>query len=229
MLFAVTSIASAITLTHWGSIWAIIAGIVALLLLFWGIVRWLLKKGSVRKIYACYLKPKRQYPNGLTFNDAPDKEEYPHKLTVNTGKYTLFIQIYSPIDIVVDPIRISFIGNEANKPRLVGKNNPFIRERLDNGYVRDWWGDMQPPGKTYPYSFYHQDCFMEANQIETFGKWQGKMLIEIPIREIGKIERYLDFVVSLNPNDDDVPYLKNFGTDGSNISSGFTTNISRPI
>ena len=174
--------------------------------LVWG------KKRDIQKISICYLRPKRHYPNNLTFEAAPDEEEYPTKLTVNVGTYTLFVQMHSPIDIkIVTPLRISFTGNEANKPKLIGKNNPFIRERLSNGHVRDWWGDMQQPEKKYPYLFFHTDCFQEPNQIQAFGKWQGKMSIDIPIEGIGKIERQLEFAVSLNPNDDDVPYLKNFG------------------
>jgi hypothetical protein len=193
------------TSIFWATIISAVILVVSTLLV---IGKSLKKRNDIKQICVCYLIPKKQYPGEVRFDGATEYERYPHKLTVGTGQYTLFIQVYSKIDIMVDPIRVIFSGPDTNKPRIVGKHNPFIRERLKDGSYRNWWNDIEKPAVGYPRPFYHQDCLMETNMICTYGKWEGKIHVEIPIRGTGKLERDLNFSVSTNVIDDNVPFLK---------------------
>ncbi len=226
MLLAISAIIGAISLTDWGSIWAIIAGVVALGLVIWQVVKAIEKNRNIQRIYVCYLKPKDKYPDA-TFVGAPEQEQFPRKLTVTTDSiYTLFIQIHPLIDIIVDPVLVSFLGTDMNKPRIEGRDNPFIREKLEDGASRDWWGDIHKPAGGYPRPVYSGDCLMDTNKIHTFGQWKGEILVQIPIREIGKIKRTLGFTVSTSINDDEIPYLRNLNTNTVVITDS-TTNIGR--
>jgi hypothetical protein len=190
-------------ITFWATIITVIILIVSTIYI---ISKAISKKNNIKRIYACYLIPKKEYPNGVTYDGASGNEAYPSKLTVGIGLYTLFIQIHSKIDIVLDPIRISFVGDPNNKPKIEGRDNSFIREKLEDGNSRDWWGDVHKPSGDYPRPLYGKDRLMDINRICTYGRWNGKVLVEIPIRGIGKQEKLLDFIVSTN--DDDIPFLK---------------------
>lgn len=199
------------SLNDWGSIWAIIAGTLALVLIVWQVGKFTSNKYNIGKIYACYLKPQWKYP-GTEFSGAPINEEYPCDLNVsNDGYYTLFIQIHSPkLDIMLDRIYIGFVGPDENKPKTEIANNPFIVEKLEDDHSRDWWGDIHKDvNLTYPRPLYRDDCLMKIIKVHTFGQWTGKILVAIYVREMGEIKRHLSFIVSNNI--DDVPYLNNLG------------------
>jgi len=167
----------------------------------------IVKKINIKRINACYLIPKREYNNKIKYKEAPDTESFPRKLTTGIGLYTILIQIHIKIDVTLDRILITFKGDEKNKPVIEGMDRQFISEPLKkDDLYRDWHGNVHPNEPTYPRPLYHQDCLMYEYKVRTSGKWNGKMSVEIPIRELGKQERFLGFTVSTS--DDNIPFLK---------------------
>ena len=175
ILFGITAVAGAMTLTDLGSIWAIIGGAIAFLIVVWQTINAIQKNRNIRKITIRYLVPRRQYPNSKILNGAPEDEQYPCKLIVSIGVYKLFIQMISPIDLMLDHLHVSFEGADNNKPRIEDRDYSFIQERLKGGDVRDWWGEIHSPASDFPRPFYHQDCLQGSYKIRTYGQWEGKV------------------------------------------------------
>jgi len=197
--------------------------------LVWQGVKKSQKRFNLQKIVVRYLIPRRSYPNGVSYQDAPEVEGYPQTLTVGIGKYVLSIQLLSKIDLSIDPIRVVFEGKDTNKPRIEGKDSTFIREKLEDGSYRDWWGDVHKPATEYPRRFYRKDVLMVSNIVTTFGQWEGKIHVQVPIIEVGIIDRYLDFIVSTNKGNDNVPFLQKSDSNHVVYQVDSTTNISRPL
>lgn len=197
--------------------------------LFWQLVKYFQLRFNLHKVEVRYLLPMGSYPNGVIYQGAPKVEEYPHTLTIGIGKYTLYIQLLSKIDLSIDPIRVVFEGEYTNKPKIEGRDSTFIREKLEDGSYRDWWGEIHKPDTDYPRRFYHKDVLMVSNIVTTFGQWEGKIHVKVPIIGVGIVDRYLDFIVSTNKKDDNIPFLQKSDSNHIGYQEGSSANISRPL
>jgi hypothetical protein len=179
MLFAIVC---RLTLTDWGSIAAIVAAFVAVALVLRAIIRYIKHKHPFKAFH--YLIPKREWEYlGKRYDDAPDKEVQPDKLTVNVGKYELLCILVTKDNLDIryryPPI---FEGQQDSKPKVV---NP-VRYR--------------------PISIGRDDFRIFSYRIETYGSWKGKAMFEFYVEDVGKVRKRLDFCVSTN--EDEVPFLK---------------------
>ena len=181
-----------------------ILGILIHLLRIW------IKKRQLDGIQVRYLIPQQKYPEA-TFNGAPKTEIWANKLTVSIGTYKILHRLAPKVSMLVDAPAFYFEGSDENKPKVYGIDNPYkVKriERIDGVYYRDWWGNVQQDVPNYPKYYHHGNVYAMGNRVQTFGEWKGKCCIEIPVRDEKIITIKMDFSVTNNPDQDNIPFLK---------------------
>lgn len=190
-----------------GSWAAISAASLAFAGILFAFIRWLVRRCKLQHVDIRFLVPKNKYPCA-SFNGAPADERKPSQLTVGIGTYRLMHVIEPKTDMLIDPLVLRFEGKSDDMPERYGTDNPFIVEKLDDGSCRDWWGDIQPPPENWPRYIHHGDTVVIGNRIRTRGQWVGKVHFEVRVRNGPIIYKRLGFTVSLNSEDDEIPFLK---------------------
>jgi hypothetical protein len=213
MLLSISAIFSANTLTDWGSIWSIVAGVIALFIFIYGICNWYSNKTRIsHSIQIFYLIPKSHYES-KDYPNAPNEEQLKSKLSIGIGKYQLLIKHHHKIALTkVFPLNISFEGDEVYKPkRFPLTNHPFVVGQRINAKGEevgvDWHGNSLPA----EYNGQYLPCAdgMLPIDIETYGYWKGKLIIGFNVKESAKpITVKLPLLVSKYENKDEVPFLK---------------------
>jgi len=168
------------------------------------------RKRQVEGIEVRYLIPQQTYPRAV-FKGAPNKEKRVSKLTVGIGTYKILHRLVPKVSMLVDEPAFYFDGQDENKPKVFGIDNPYKVEgiqRTDGAYYRDWWGNVQRDASAYPKYYHHGNVYAMGNRIQTFGKWIGKCVIEIPVRDEKVLTFKMDFEVTDNPELDNIPFLK---------------------
>lgn len=187
MLFAISSIVCALTLTDWGAIAAIIAAFVAMALVLRAIIMYIKHKHPFKAFH--YLIPNREREYlGKRWDDAPDKEVQPDKLIVGIGRYELLCVLVAKDNLAIRyGYPPNFEGQQDSKPKVVSPAYCLsIPIRKDDFQI-----------------FYYQ--------IETYGDWKGKLMFEFYVEDVGTVRKRLDFCVSIN--EDEVPFLKVTGNE----------------
>ncbi len=159
-----------------------------------------------------YLVPKRDYAEVL-FEGAGETERTPMSLTVGIGTYRIMHLCNPKIEVDVGPPALRFEGAPENKPRLLGRANPFIVERLSSGehsildQVKDWNGEVRSSGG-WPRHYLPGEPSSFGTLIQTSGEWHGTLAFTIQIIGAEWIKVALAFRVSANPTDDEIPFLE---------------------
>ncbi len=203
-------------------LFVVITFIILILGIVIGWIRWGARKCSLWGLDCHFLIPKNKYPL-KSFDGAPTSERLIKNLCVGIGTYTLLLEIKAKTNFQFDPIDIVFEGNGLNRPRLIGKDNPYIVEILPNGSMRNWWGNIISTTNEYPRYLYKGYTLIDGNRIKTAGEWKGKIRIQIPVREM-IITKRLGFEVSKTR--DDSLFLK---TTSVCIEAGAVVNTSPPF
>jgi hypothetical protein len=208
MFLSLSTIFVGLTLTDWGSWWAIVSGAIALGLLIFTIVKWSITRFHIHhRITVQFLIPMNHYPR-RNFHGAPARESTSSELTIGIGIYRLLYQIRTKEDIEYDPPILIFEGNQKNRPDNLGNDNLFIVDTSNSG-IRDWWGNLLPIATPHSTKYlHHEDVGMCGVRIETRGTWNGRICIEIRMKNKPIISKYLQLSVSDNPKDDEIPFLK---------------------
>jgi len=213
--WGIMSILFYMTLTDWGAWGAIISAIVLIGGLIVTLCRKIQHNRKFSQLKVTYVIPQSKYPKAH-FCGAPDSEGTPLNLTVGIGHYRLMHNITPKVDILIDPIILRFDGPSLDKPSAHGPDNPFIVQRIDNvsgSYYLDWWGDVQPAPQGWPRYIHAGETLSIGNRIETTGPWKGKTYFELPIRNKRVLKKKLDFGVTDNENEDQIPFLKGWTDD----------------
>lgn len=191
--------------------WTFYIVVASFAILVLGIVlRWLLhlwRKSRLQHIDVRYLIPQSHYPaKSPDYVGAPNQEVFPNELNIGIGTYTFLLEAKSKYtDVQLDAMILVFDGNTLNKPKITGKDNPYVVERLADGAYRDWWGNINYPGNNAGY-LYHGDYLIDGNRVETTGEWHGKLHVQFRVRET-IVHRLLDFMVTKDKKDD-IAFLK---------------------
>jgi len=134
MLLAVSSIISASTLTDWGSIWAIIAGVIATVVAIWGSISWILKRRAKQEHEKVLEQPCNVYfliPETTRARlDYVEQDNREHK----TDCLVLPAHAEIPIQLWIKP-RVAYEetdmyfgceGSINEKPEPIKYYNPFV-------------------------------------------------------------------------------------------------------
>ena len=174
--------------------------------LFWHWGQGLLKKAKLRQIEVRFLIPRNKYPY-KTIQGALPEEQIVRRLSVGIGTYRLLLIAKSKVDVSFDPVVLTFEGSDENKPKILGKDNPFIVEFLTDGQYRDWWGNVNLPAQQYPRYLYHDQTLIDGNRIETTGEWKGQLHVQMPVRDT-IIHKHLEFSVGIDNKSDNIPFMR---------------------
>lgn len=168
------------------------------------------RKRQAGDIKVRYLIPQEKYPATI-FNGAPPKEIWSRTLTIGIGTYKILHRLEPKVSICVDAPAFYFEGPSENKPKVFGIDNPYKVERIERiegVYYRDWWGNVQQEVPNYPKYYHRGNVYAMGNRVQTFGDWRGKCVIEVPVRGVKVITFKMDFKVSTDPAQDNIPFLK---------------------
>ena len=129
-----------------------------------------------------YFTPKLGY---ITFDNADNLEKQQDKLTVSIGTYNVLCIFVAKENLTIryayPPI---FEGNKYNKPKLADTSvQSSIQIRKDDFAVINY-------------------------RVKSINDWIGKAMLEFYVEDVGKVRKKLNFNVSANPDQDDIPFLK---------------------
>lgn len=175
------------------------------------ISRWWLLRDPIR---LTFLIPQCKYPEKQYIGALP-WELRPTNLTMGIGRYYLLFIFETKITLATtNSPYIQFRGEEHNKPKMeTDYSNPFNVETIHepDGTLlhKDWWGNIRPrhPQEVGPY--YAGSSGSLSRQIQTFGDWNGEILVEFYVKEKERpIEKSLKLKVSSKAEVDQIPFLK---------------------
>ncbi|MBN2074055.1 MAG: hypothetical protein JW762_00755, partial [Dehalococcoidales bacterium] len=142
------------------------------------------RKRRLNNLDCHFLIPKSEYPN-KRFGGAPKEQETTNKMSIRDGTYTLLLEIISQETFQFEPLVITLAGSSDNRPDYLGTNNLYVVDTLNDGMLRNWWGQLIVPAQEYPRVIYSGDALIHGMKIKTHGLWCGQ--IHVQIRIVGEI------------------------------------------
>ena len=208
---------------EWRLFFQILAPFIALLVayLLGKLMKWWIMHNPLK---ASYLIPRRDYREAL-FEGAGVEEQTRDSLSVGVGNYRVMHLIKAKREIDIGPIVLRLKGPEKNKPRPDGVANPYIvddaprygsqPEYPEHTEYRNWNGEIYPLPDKWPRHLLSGDDWYIGNKIETFGDWDGEIILTLPIHGWKTIQKGFRLCVVEGELKDDIPFLEgNRRTDG---------------
>jgi len=130
-----------------------------------------------------FLVPPREWKwISRSFDNPSTKERHTDQLHIGIGRYELFFVLTSRTNFLIrNEYPARFEGTERNKPVL-----------LDPGITK--------------ISILKDDFYTHSFLIETYGRWQGRIMFEFYVETVGRVRKSLD--ISVDENNDEIPFLK---------------------
>ena len=194
-----------------GNVGGIVAGGAVLI----GVLFLVLKRYVFNPIKLTYVIPKRDYRMVL-FEGAGPVEQEATCLTVGIGTYRIMHLVKPKSDISVNPVILRVCGPDRNKPLPGGSDNPHVIEeivgRMDidrpTKEYRNWNGEVYPSHRGWPIHVMKGERWYLGNRLETFGPWQGEIVLSFPILDSRIIQQRLPFYVVDEEGRDCIPFLR---------------------
>ena len=189
LLSPIAALFANVTLDDAGNYAAIVAAGASVLLLIAGAWIWIRKKWLlINPVKVAYLIPKAEYTHAR-FPEAPAEEQYVEELSVASGtSYDLIHRLIPRQGVVLDSVRLDFIGPVADKPSNNGPpepTKPWERDlRTGNRgerLVRDWWG-VWHEDRDFPRLIPKKQIALVAHNIQTAGGWEGTAKLFLILR-----------------------------------------------
>jgi hypothetical protein len=200
-------------LDFWGNIGAIVAAVVSVLILLWGIGAWLRRRWLLcRPIRATYLIPQAKYKL-KAFPGGPPEEQTPEELSIGVGLYELMHRLEPRQAIELDSVRLEFWGPQENLPENQRVSEPMVVDYQPNDQggrdIVDWHG-IWKSGRGLPRMLPKGEAWVVGHWVRAPGPWEGTVRLYLTLRAEPASKTHIEELsLRVDPDgDDELAFLR---------------------